>query len=96
MRRFLIAISLLCLTIPAHAGDRQTAAVLRDKALADSTAWNVLESLTTEIGSRPAGSPAALRARDWALAKLRALGFANVHAEPFAKPSWARAESIAS
>ena len=95
MRRMLILAVVVCISVPAFAGDLKTAAALRDQALGDSTAWNVLESLTTEIGPRPAGSPAALRARDWALAKLRALGFANVHAEPFAKPSWARGEESA-
>ena len=50
----------------------------------------MLESLTTEIGPRPAGSPAQMRARDWALAKMKALGFTNVHAEPFAKQAWLR------
>ena len=70
--------------------DPQTAAELRDKALNDPTAYAVLESLTTEIGGRPAGSPAAARARDWGVAKLKALGFKNVHVEPFAKPSWHR------
>jgi Zn-dependent M28 family amino/carboxypeptidase len=59
------------------------AAQIRDKALTDPTAYDVLESLTTEIGPRLAGSPAAERARDWGLAKLKSLGFQNVHAEPF-------------
>lgn len=68
---------------------------LRDKALTDPTAYAILESLTTEIGPRPAGSPAAQRARDWALAKLKSLGFAKVHAEEFAKPSWERGEESA-
>jgi hypothetical protein len=94
-RTLLIAATLVGLALPAAAGDLRTAAALRDRALGDPTAWNVLESLTTEIGPRPAGSPAVLRARDWALAKLRALGFANVHAEPFAKPSWGRGEEAA-
>jgi Zn-dependent M28 family amino/carboxypeptidase len=67
-----------------------TAAALRDKALADNTAWNLLESLTSEIGPRPVGSPAAARARDWGVAKLNALGFTNVHVEPFAKAAWLR------
>ncbi|HEY1709373.1 MAG TPA: M28 family peptidase, partial [Rhizomicrobium sp.] len=75
--------------------DPQTAAALRDKALTDPTAWNVLESLTTEIGPRPVGSPAAMRARDWGIAKLKALGFVNVHAEEFAKSAWHRGEEEA-
>ena len=67
-----------------------TAAMLRDKALADPTAYSIVESLTTEIGPRLAGSPAAERARDWGLAKLKALGFQNVHAEPFPITAWSR------
>ena len=67
-----------------------TAVQLRDRALADDTAWNVVESLTTEVGPRPAGSPAAERAMQWGVAKLKALGFANVHAEPFTVTGWVR------
>lgn len=67
-----------------------TAAQLRDRALADDTAWKVVESLTTEVGARPAGTPAAERAKDWGLAKLKALGFSNVHAEPFTVQGWER------
>jgi Zn-dependent M28 family amino/carboxypeptidase len=80
----------LCLAASAALADPQTAAALRDKALADNTAWNLLESLTSEIGPRPVGSPAAARARDWGVAKLNALGFTNVHVEPFAKAAWLR------
>jgi hypothetical protein len=65
-----------------------TLAALRDQAMAGSGAYEVLESLTTENGPRPAGSPAAARAKDWAIAKLTALGFANVHAEPFTVWAW--------
>jgi Zn-dependent M28 family amino/carboxypeptidase len=64
-----------------------TAARLRDRGLSGSGAYDILESLTTETGPRPAGSPAFARAKDWALAKLTSLGFSNVHAEPF--PIWA-------
>ena len=66
------------------------AAAVRDKALADTTAWDIVESLTTEVGARPTGSPAMARARDWAVAKLTALGFQNVHVEPFEAEAWLR------
>ena len=56
------------------------AARLRDRALSGSGAYEILESLTTETGPRPAGSPAFARAKDWAIAKLTSLGFQNVHA----------------
>ena len=75
----------------AQAADlASTAALLRDQALKDSTAWEVTESLTTEIGARPQGSPAMDRARDWGVAKLTALGFTNVHVETFETGSWLR------
>lgn len=67
-----------------------TSRQLRDRALSDDTAWKVVESLTTEVGPRPAGSPAAERAMQWGVAKLKALGFANVHAEPFTVTGWVR------
>jgi hypothetical protein len=88
MHKTPIFLVLAALAVPSHAGD--TASALRDKALNDPTAWNLMESLTTEIGPRPIGSPAYLRARDWGVAKLKALGFTKVHAEVFAKPSWQR------
>lgn len=75
---------------PSGADDAAIEARLRDKALTDPTAYAIVESLTTEIGGRMAGSPAAARAKDWGLAKLKALGFQNVHAEPFAITAWAR------
>ena len=64
------------------------AARLRDRALSGSGAYDILESLTTEIGPRPAGSPAFARSKDWAIARMTALGFKNVHAEPFTILAW--------
>lgn len=66
------------------------AAMLRDHALKDNEAWEILESLTTEIGPRLAGSPQEARARDWALAKMKALGFAQVRVQSFEIPLWIR------
>lgn len=63
---------------------------LIDRALADDTAWKVVESLTTEVGPRLAGSEAEARARDWGVAKLKSLGFRNVRIETFEMPYWAR------
>ncbi|MBN9546757.1 MAG: M20/M25/M40 family metallo-hydrolase [Alphaproteobacteria bacterium] len=82
-------LAILLGALPALA-DPATAIKLRDQALADPTAYDILESLTSEIGPRPAGSPAQVRARDWAVAKMKSLGFTNVHVEPFAKRAWLR------
>ncbi len=76
--------------------DSQSISPLREQALADQTAWNLVESLTTEIGPRPAGQANAARAKDWALQTLTRLGFKNVHAEPFLTQAFVRgAESAA-
>jgi len=73
-----------------------TVVILRERALHDDTAYDVVTGLTTEIGPRPDGSEAEGRARDWAVARLKALGFANVHVEAFTLPAWQRgAESAA-
>lgn len=68
---------------------------LRDAALKDEVAWDIVEGLTTEVGPRPAGTEAEARARAWAVARLKALGFANVHVELYDMPVWVRGEERA-
>jgi hypothetical protein len=59
-------------------------AQLRDRGLKDELAYSIVEGLTTEIGPRPPGGSAAqARARDWAVTRLKALGFRNVRIEPY-------------
>jgi len=66
-------------------------AALRDDALHnDHYAWDIVEGLTTEVGQRLAATEAEARARDWAVRKLTAMGFSNVHVEPFDMPVWVR------
>ena len=92
----LLALGAAALSSPllAQAKPEETAR-LRDAALADDLAWEITEGLTTEIGPRKAGSDAEARARDWAVAKLKALGFANVRIEPFEVPYWERGDASA-
>src|SRR6185295_97747 len=95
----LIFASLLSLFTAARAADTFTradltaAATLRDRALSDSTAYQLVESLTTEIGPRPAGSPGDRAAVAWAQREMQRLGFANVHTVPVAVPHWVRGEA---
>ncbi|HKT77814.1 MAG TPA: M20/M25/M40 family metallo-hydrolase [Sphingobium sp.] len=56
----------------------------------DDVAWRFVEGLTTEVGPRPAGTPQEARARDWAVDRLKALGFSNVRAEPYRMSVWQR------
>ncbi len=72
------------------AKEEQTAKRLIDKGLTDDTAWTLLESLTTEIGPRLAGSDAEARARDWGVQTLKRLGFKNVRIETFELTYWNR------
>ncbi|MBK9572514.1 MAG: hypothetical protein IPO43_07170 [Rhodoferax sp.] len=68
--------------------DLAQALALRNAAMKDSLAYQLVDSLVTEVGSRPAGSAADPRAVEWALAKLKGLGFAKVRAEPVAVKAW--------
>lgn len=83
----LFAVPFLIAAAPAH-----DPAKLRDAALKDDTAWKITEGLTTEIGQRLAGSPSEARARAWAVARLKSMGFKNVHVETFDIPGWERGE----
>jgi hypothetical protein len=71
-------------------GDLAVATALRDAALHDSGAYAIVESLTTEVGPRLAGSDGDARAVAWAEAKFRALGFDRVYLEPVTFPVWRR------
>ena len=94
MIRTIAAATLLAAVSPLSAqsipGPDQVGA-LRDAALnGDHYAWDITEGLTTEVGQRMAGTEAEARARDWAVRKLTAMGFANVRVEPFDMPVWVR------
>ena len=90
----LIALPSLAAAQTPAAPDR--AAQARDSALHDDhLAWDITEGLTTEVGQRLAATEAEARARDWAVRRLTALGFANVHVEPFEMPVWVRGEERA-
>jgi carboxypeptidase Q len=98
MKCTLLTALLLASATSATAQQQQAASVrvdpkvaaLRDAALNDDYAWNITEGLTTEVGQRLAGTEAEARARTWAVAKLRSLGFSNVRVQPFDMPIWTR------
>lgn len=64
--------------------------VAAEPAKGSGFAWEITEGLTTEIGQRLAGSDREAAARDWAVARLKALGFSNIRVEPFTFPGWVR------
>ena len=53
-------------------------------------AYELVASLTTEVGARPAGSTADAKAVAWAVKKLEAMGFDRVWTEPVKVNAWRR------
>jgi carboxypeptidase Q len=80
-------------TPPFSRADLAAAATLRERASADTTAYQLIESLTTEVGPRPAGSPGDKASVAWALREMKRLGFANVHTVDATVPHWVRGEA---
>ena len=93
INRFLLA-SALCLLsqiAQAQGGTGQgTALQLREAGLASNLAWEIVEGLTTEVGSRLAGSEADHRAAEWIKQKLESLSFDKVWLERIEFPIWTR------
>jgi len=69
---------------------KNSAGALRDAALAGTPAYDIVESLTMEVGPRMAGSPGDRAAVHWAVEKLRALGLENVRTQEVEVPHWDR------
>ena len=97
-----LASFLLTFSISAAAADKPAAfsradlaaaSTVRERALADGTAYQLVSSLTTEVGPRPAGSAGDKAAVAWALREMKRLGFANVHTVETTVPHWVRGEA---
>ena len=92
----LALLSLPCLAARPSArdegpNDEQVAVQLRDAALAgQNMAWDWVSELASRFGPRPAGSDNEHQAAEWAAARLKSLGFANVHIESFPVTAWVR------
>ncbi len=87
----MLSTSLLAVEPPALTSRQaETVDRLIEAGLEDDRAYEILESLTTEIGPRLGGSEAEARARDWGVEKFKGLGFKNVRIETFDMPYWER------
>lgn len=82
-------------SVPASAVVAADVGRLRDTAMRDTLAYDILEGLTTEVGPRLAGTEAEASARIWGAAKLKALGFKNVRIETYMMPVWVRGAETA-
>ncbi len=99
--KFLLFTLLSCLTTCALSGDEskevlypveflENLAQVRDLALQHQLAYELTESLTTEVGPRLAGSPGDAKAVAWAVDKFKNLGFDQVTTEPVTFKKWTR------
>jgi hypothetical protein len=74
---------------------QSVATQLHHTALASSLGFDLVESLTVEVGPRLAGSKMDLVAVSWAETKLKSLGFDRVYKEAVQVPVWERGEASA-
>lgn len=65
-------------------------AELSAQAMSSDTAYEIVKSLTVEVGPRIAGSEGDKRAVEWAESKFKELGFDNVYKEPVRVRNWSR------
>src|ERR1700730_6711669 len=71
---------------PKDTGEETTRAALvkiAGEGLVESHAFEYLTQLSDEVGARVTGTPQSQKSVDWSLAKMRAIGLENVHAEKF-------------
>jgi hypothetical protein len=81
---------------PAAEPVPQTVRDLQHAILSNHDAADGVQSLTTEVGARLAGSPGDKLAVAWALKAMKERGLVNVHAEPVKVPVWQRGVETAS
>src|SRR5271170_3386854 len=66
---------------PDEDGTKPALVKIAGAGLMDSHAYQYLTELSDDVGARVTGSPQAQRAVEWGLAKMKAIGLENVHAE---------------
>ncbi|MEZ5499107.1 MAG: M20/M25/M40 family metallo-hydrolase [Steroidobacteraceae bacterium] len=93
---FLALLSLSAVSTAATRPDEAgTAAALAKAALNSDLAYDLVSSLTTEVGPRLAGSPGDAAAVAWAEAQLRRLPFDAVSTMEVIVPHWSRGTASA-
>ena len=93
----LTAIGLAAPAINASQGiDTKTLDHIKQDVSASSLSYDIVESLSTEVGPRMVGTPGADLATDWAVAKMKALDFDKVWVEKSEAQLWQRGDLTAS
>src|SRR5580693_238942 len=66
---------------PNEDGTKPALVRIAGEGMLDSHAFQYLTELSDDVGSRVTGSPQAQKAVEWGVAKMKAIGLENVHAE---------------
>ncbi len=99
MKRILIS-ALLAFGLTTHSNAQEdsqdlkslveVATDLREKASKSDLSYELLSSLTTEVGARHPGTPGEAAGIEWAMRELKKLGFDKVYKEQFSMKGWIR------
>ena len=89
--------------LPPHMGELASSSEIDDESLrrivtaaqADHQSWNMLAELCDDIGARLAGSESLVRAVDWSIKQLEAVGSDKTWTEDVMVPFWERGEEQA-
>src|SRR6266853_5694286 len=66
---------------PDEDGTKPALTKIAGEGVMNSHAFQYLTELSDNVGARVTGTPEAQKAIDWGIAKMRAIGLENVHAE---------------
>jgi len=92
LARIFISLVFFCSHVDAQTENTSDQVVqqLQSDALSSDLAWEMLASLTSEVGPRMGGTTADARAVQWAVEKMQSMGFERVWTEPVTFPRWFR------
>lgn len=88
----IILASLVSFTIHGQSSDETTIRTIYDEALARGKSYEMLEYLTTKIGSRLSGSPGAAASVEWTRHIMQNFDFDSVWLQPVMVPHWERGQ----
>lgn len=93
-----VALTLAVFQVEAQMAEESDGVIaqLQNKALNSDLAWDLVKSLTSEVGPRMGGTKADENAVKWAVENMKALGFDRVWTEPVTFPRWSRNSESAS
>ncbi|HEX5434727.1 MAG TPA: hypothetical protein VFY05_10855, partial [Candidatus Angelobacter sp.] len=81
---------------PAEDGTMPALAAIAGQGMMTDESYTDLEQLSDYIGARVTGSPQAAKAVDWGIARMKAIGLENVHAEKWQiSRGWTRVSASA-